>query len=41
VSGWVAISELARTRNPADYAWLDAYRPLERIGKSIDLYYIP
>ena len=41
VSGWVAISELARTRNPADYAWLDAYPPLERIGKSIDLYYIP
>ena len=41
VSGWVAISELARTRNPADYAWLGAYRPLERIGKSIDLYYIP
>ncbi len=40
-SGWVAISELARTRNPADYAWLNAYRPLERIGKSIDLYYIP
>jgi 4-amino-4-deoxy-L-arabinose transferase-like glycosyltransferase len=40
-SGWVAISELARTRAPADYAWLDAYRPVERIGKSIDLYYIP
>jgi hypothetical protein len=41
VRGWVAISALARTRNPNDYAWLDAYRPLERIGKSIDLYYIP
>jgi 4-amino-4-deoxy-L-arabinose transferase-like glycosyltransferase len=41
VSGWVAISALARTRNPHDYAWLDGYRPLERIGKSIDLYYIP
>jgi 4-amino-4-deoxy-L-arabinose transferase-like glycosyltransferase len=40
-TGWVAISELARTRDPADYAWLDAYRPVERIGKSIDLYYIP
>lgn len=40
-SGWVAVSELARTRNPADYGWLDAYPPLERIGKSIDLYYIP
>jgi 4-amino-4-deoxy-L-arabinose transferase-like glycosyltransferase len=41
VSGWVAISALARTRNPNDYAWLAGYRPLERIGKSIDLYYIP
>ncbi len=39
--GWVAMSALARTRNPSDYAWLDAYRPLERIGKTIDLYYIP
>jgi 4-amino-4-deoxy-L-arabinose transferase-like glycosyltransferase len=41
VTGWVAISALARTRNPNDYAWLAGYRPLERIGKSIDLYYIP
>jgi 4-amino-4-deoxy-L-arabinose transferase-like glycosyltransferase len=40
-SGWVAISALARTRNPADYAWLGAYRPLERIGRTIDLYYVP
>jgi 4-amino-4-deoxy-L-arabinose transferase-like glycosyltransferase len=40
-TGWVAVSELARTRNLSDYAWLDAYRPVERIGKSIDLYYIP
>jgi 4-amino-4-deoxy-L-arabinose transferase-like glycosyltransferase len=40
-SGWVAVSLLARTRNPTDYAWLDAYRPVERVGKSIDLYYIP
>jgi hypothetical protein len=41
VSGWVAVSALARTRNPADYAWLDAFQPLERVGKTIDLYYIP
>jgi 4-amino-4-deoxy-L-arabinose transferase-like glycosyltransferase len=40
-TGWVAVSQLARTRNLTDYAWLDAYRPVERIGKSIDLYYIP
>ncbi|HEY6824777.1 MAG TPA: hypothetical protein VI195_10075 [Steroidobacteraceae bacterium] len=39
--GWVAVSELARTRNRADYAWLDGYRPIERIGKTIDLYYVP
>ncbi|HYL69855.1 MAG TPA: phospholipid carrier-dependent glycosyltransferase [Candidatus Dormibacteraeota bacterium] len=41
VTGWVAVSALARTRNPADYAWLGAYVPLERIGKTIDLYFIP
>jgi len=41
VSGWVAVSALARTRNPNDYAWLEAYEPVERIGKTIDLYYIP
>jgi hypothetical protein len=41
VSGWVAISDLARTRKAGDYAWLDGYRPVERIGKTIDLYYIP
>ncbi|HEY2807480.1 MAG TPA: hypothetical protein VGI91_01680 [Steroidobacteraceae bacterium] len=41
VRGWVAISALARASNPPAYAWLDAYRPLERVGKTIDLYYIP
>lgn len=40
-TGWVAVSELARTRNPADYAWLTAWKPVERIGKTIDLYYVP
>jgi 4-amino-4-deoxy-L-arabinose transferase-like glycosyltransferase len=40
-TGWVAVSQLARTRNLSDYAWLDAYKPVERVGKSIDLYYIP
>lgn len=40
-TGWVAVSWLARTRNLSDYAWLDAYQPVEHIGKSIDLYYIP
>jgi Dolichyl-phosphate-mannose-protein mannosyltransferase len=41
VTGWVAVSQLARTRNRSDYAWLDAYRPIERVGKTIDLYYVP
>jgi hypothetical protein len=39
--GWVAISQLARTRDLDDYSWLEPYRPVEQIGKSIDLYYIP
>jgi len=37
----VAVSALARTRSATDYAWLNAYAPVERIGKTIDLYYIP
>lgn len=41
VSGWVAVSALARTRRLGDYEWLEAYAPLERIGASIELYYIP
>ena len=41
VTGWVAISELAKVHDPKGYAWLEAYQPFERIGKTIDLYYIP
>ena len=41
VHGWVAISQLARTRDLDDYAWLDPYTPVERIGRTIDLYSIP
>jgi 4-amino-4-deoxy-L-arabinose transferase-like glycosyltransferase len=40
-SGWVAITALARVHSADGYAWLDAYVPLERVGKSIDLYYVP
>ena len=40
-AGWVAVSQLARTRNHSDYDWLDAYDPVERVGKTIDLYYLP
>ena len=41
VTGWVAVSQLARTRNRSDYDWLDGYDPVERVGKTIDLYYVP
>lgn len=39
--GWIAVSELARMHAPERFGWLDAYTPRERIGKSIDLYYLP
>jgi 4-amino-4-deoxy-L-arabinose transferase-like glycosyltransferase len=38
--GWVAITALTREHEPAGYAWLDPYRPVERVGKTIDLYFI-
>jgi hypothetical protein len=41
VTGWVAISALAKVHDPKGYAWLDAYRPIELIGKTIELYYVP
>ena len=40
-TGWVAITALARTHELAGYAWLGAYKPIERVGKTIDLYFIP
>jgi hypothetical protein len=41
-SGWIAVSLLARATGSEDggYDWLSAYTPVQRIGKSIDLYYI-
>jgi 4-amino-4-deoxy-L-arabinose transferase-like glycosyltransferase len=41
VTGWVAITALARVHGGTGFAWLDAYSPVEKVGKSIDLYYIP
>jgi hypothetical protein len=41
VTGWVAISALAKEHDPKGYGWLDAYKPMEWIGKTIKLYYIP
>lgn len=39
--GWVAITALTREHEPTGYAWLNPYRPVERVGKTIDLYFIP
>lgn len=40
-TGWVAITALSRAHEVPGYAWLNPYPPLERVGKSIDLYFIP
>lgn len=44
-SGWVAISmntlKLGLPDQPAGYSWLERYRPIETVGKSIRLYFIP
>jgi 4-amino-4-deoxy-L-arabinose transferase-like glycosyltransferase len=39
-TGWVAINALAREHEPVGYAWLNTYRPVERVGKTVDLYFI-
>jgi 4-amino-4-deoxy-L-arabinose transferase-like glycosyltransferase len=39
-TGWIAVSALARAHAPDRFRWLDAYVPRERVGTSIDLYYI-
>ncbi|MEP6963355.1 MAG: hypothetical protein ABI995_14835, partial [Acidobacteriota bacterium] len=44
ITGFVAISLHHRKITHAfdgSYAWLEKYTPRERIGKSIDLFYIP
>ncbi|HEY4974662.1 MAG TPA: hypothetical protein VII41_13700, partial [Steroidobacteraceae bacterium] len=41
VSGWVAITMLTLQENPSGYGWLRQYQPVQRVGKSFDLYYIP
>jgi hypothetical protein len=42
-SGWVAVSEMtiAMGRPKGEYTWLNAYRPVQRVGRSIRLYWIP
>ena len=41
VSGWVAITMLTLQENQAGYGWLQRYQPVQRVGKSFALYYIP
>jgi hypothetical protein len=41
VSGWVAVSAQVRAYYCAGYAWLDAYRPVAQVGRSIRLYRLP
>jgi 4-amino-4-deoxy-L-arabinose transferase-like glycosyltransferase len=41
VSGWVAITMLTLQENPTGYGWLRQYQPVQRVGKSFELYYIP
>ncbi len=43
ITGWIAASLYAKATvaNGKAFAWLDNYLPVERIGKSIDLYCIP
>ena len=40
VTGWVAISLTYLKRDRDDFGWLEAYRPVARIGQSILLFYI-
>jgi 4-amino-4-deoxy-L-arabinose transferase-like glycosyltransferase len=41
VSGWIAITMLTLQENQAGYGWLLRYQPVQRVGKSFDLYYVP
>ncbi len=41
VKGWVAITMLSLQENQAGYRWLSQYQPLQRVGQSFELYYIP
>ena len=41
--GWIAVSEtgLKLDNRSGGYTWLELYKPVTRVGKSIRLYYIP
>ncbi len=38
-TGWIAISEQTHAFYCAGYRWIDAYKPIARVGASIRLYY--
>ena len=38
VTGWVAITMLTLQENQAGYGWLRRYQPVQRVGKSFNLY---
>lgn len=40
-TGWVAVFALARAHAKGGYDWLDAYGVRERVGRTIDLYFVP
>ncbi len=40
-TGWIAISLWKLERSGKDYLWLKSHEPVARVGKSIDLYFIP
>lgn len=41
VSGWVAVGETPMALWGEHFRWLEPYRPVRRVGKSIRLYYVP
>lgn len=41
VTGWIALDMLSLKESNGGYDWLLGHQPLQRIGRSIDLYYLP
>jgi hypothetical protein len=41
VTGWIAIGRTERMTHPHKFAWLSQYEAVQKVGKILDLYYIP
>lgn len=41
VTGWIVVSRVQRMFKPEYFAWLYDYEAVQRIGSTLDLYYIP